>query len=105
MKKISIYLLLVVLGFALYSCASSIPTADKAHEEWAQKRWANINLSEGRSAYAANCSGCHSLHSPFEHTQNEWITLFGEMAGKSHMSARDSISVLAYLETFRYKDV
>jgi nitrate/TMAO reductase-like tetraheme cytochrome c subunit len=100
MKKINFYLILILAGFVLYSCASSIPRSDAVHEQWAQKQWKNIHLSEARDAYTANCSGCHMLHSPAEHTQAEWIKLFDEMAWKAHMSAADSIKVIAYLETY-----
>jgi len=100
MKRISLSLLVAGMGFILYSCASSIPRADDTHEAWAQKYWGEIHLSEARDIYAANCSGCHSLHSPLEHTKDEWSTLFAEMAGRAHMSSRDSISVIAYLETY-----
>src|SRR5437868_12093895 len=100
MNKITLYLLLLMTGFALYSCATSIPHADAAHQAWAQKHWQNVNLSEARNLYADHCSGCHNLHSPAEHTQSEWIKLFDEMAMKAHMSPRDSISVLAYLEAY-----
>jgi hypothetical protein len=71
MKNFAKLLLSLLLGSALYSCASSIPTADSIHEQWAQKRWRDIHLSEARKIYADNCSGCHSLHSPMEHTQKE----------------------------------
>ena len=100
MIKITKYFLLIGFGFALYSCASSIPYADAMHEQWAQKHWTNIRLSEARGIYAANCSGCHALHSPVEHTEMEWQTLFAEMAGKAHMSSTDSVAVFAYLETY-----
>ena len=98
--KFTIYLFFIGIAMSLYSCANSIPTADKAHESWAQKHWGNINLSEGRSAYAENCSGCHSLHSPAEHTKGEWVQLFEEMASKAHMTPADSMKVFAYLETY-----
>jgi hypothetical protein len=100
MKKISLLLFLITLAFTLYSCASSIPRVDAVHEEWAQRRWGEIHLSEARKLYADNCSGCHSLHSPMEHTEKEWEALIGEMAGKAHLNPRDSVSVLAYLESF-----
>jgi hypothetical protein len=100
MKKITTYFFIAGFGFILFSCASSIPRADALHEEWAQKRWPNIHLTEARKIYAANCSGCHSLHSPAEHTQKEWVVLFDEMAWKAHMVSSDSVQVLAYLETF-----
>jgi len=100
MKKFTIYLFITGVAMALYSCASSIPYADAAHIEWAQKHWQNIDLYEARNTYAANCSGCHALHSPGEHTQDEWVKLFDEMAMKAHVTPRDSISVLVYLETY-----
>ena len=100
MRKVTICLFIAGLGFTLYSCASSIPRSDASHEAWAQKRWNNIHLTDARKLYASNCSGCHSLHSPAEHTQDEWAILFAEMAVKAHMNPQDSISVLAYLETF-----
>jgi len=100
MKKISLLLLVSISGIALYSCACSIPRADEAHEAWAQRRWNGTHLSEARKVYANNCSGCHTLHSPMEHTQKEWGLLYAEMEGKAHMNARDSIAVFAYLESF-----
>jgi len=100
MKKISVILLILTLGTALYSCASSIPNVDARHQEWAQKHWKNVHLGEARKLYADNCSGCHSLHAPMEHTLKEWTVLFGEMAGKAHLNVQDSTSVLAYLESF-----
>ena len=100
MKKVSLSLLITGMGFILFSCASSIPRVDGAHEAWAQKHWGNIRLAEARQLYVTNCSGCHAVHSPSEHTQEEWSKLFAEMAGKAHMSAIDSTSVLAYLESY-----
>ena len=91
---------LFILGLTLYSCASSIPRPDASHQAWAEKHWSNIDLNDGREAYVKNCSGCHNLHSPAEHTEKEWDVLFGEMASKSKMNAKDSISVIAYLEAF-----
>jgi len=90
---------MVFFGAALYSCASSIPGADATHEKWAQARW-HVSIAEARSVYVANCSGCHGLHSPAEHTQEEWMKLFDEMAIKAHMSSSDSMKVLAYLQTY-----
>ena len=100
MKKFSLLLFFITLGSALYSCVSSIPRVDALHEEWAQKRWRDIHLSEARKIYTDNCSGCHGLHSPMEHTEKEWSVLFGEMAGKAHLNTRDSVSIFAYLESF-----
>jgi hypothetical protein len=100
MNKITLYLLLLLTGLALYACASSIPQVDAMHQKWAQQHWQNVNLIEARSLYVAHCSGCHSLHSPAEHTQDEWMRLFDEMAVKAHMAPGDSISVLAYLEAY-----
>lgn len=104
MNRISIIILLLILGMTLYSCSSSIPQPDATHSAWAKKHWISIDLAEGRKAYVANCSGCHSLHLPAEHTSDEWNVLFGEMVSKTGMNARDSVSVLAYLETFS-KDI
>jgi nitrate/TMAO reductase-like tetraheme cytochrome c subunit len=100
MRTFTLYLLTLGLGFTLYSCASSIPRSDAVHQAWAEKEWHNIHLDEARDLYAANCSGCHSLHAPGEHTQAEWIKLFDEMAGRAHMTPSDSVSVLAYLVTY-----
>lgn len=100
MKRISISILLLIFGMMLYSCSSSIPKPEAAHSAWAKKHWANIDLAEGRKAYVTNCSGCHSLHSPAEHTSEEWKVLFGEMVSKTGMNAGDSISVIAYLDAF-----
>jgi hypothetical protein len=104
MKKITIYLLLAAMGFLLYSCASSIPRSDAVHQAWAEKHWGNIHLSEARDLYISNCSGCHSLHLPAEHTKDEWSILFAEMAGRAHMTEHDSIAVIAYLETYSKDD-
>ena len=104
MEKFTQYLLIAVLGFALFSCATSIPHSDTAHQVWAEKKWHTVNLDEGRSLYVTNCSGCHSLHSPLEHTQTEWVKLFDEMASKAHMTQQDSVTVLAYLVSFS-KDI
>ncbi|MDP4220413.1 MAG: hypothetical protein Q8916_12385 [Bacteroidota bacterium] len=100
MKKNLKYYLFAALGLALYSCASTIPYSDAAHQAWADKQWHNIRLDQGRQLYATNCSGCHSLHAPAKHTQEEWLKLFDEMAGKAHMAPADSVSVLAYLVTY-----
>lgn len=100
MNKISIIILFFVLGMALYSCSSSIPKSDTAHNNWAKKHWANIDLAEGREAYVTNCSGCHALHIPSEHTGKEWNILFTDMMPRTGMNSKDSISVLAYLEAF-----
>ncbi len=100
MKKISLSFFIAGTGFILYSCASSIPCADDIHQQWAQKHWGEIHLSQARDLYAANCSGCHSLHAPSEHTADEWSRLFAEMSGKAHLSANDSVAVIAYLETY-----
>ena len=99
-KNITLYFFIVGLGCILYSCASSIPHSDASHQLWAEKRWAAVHLDEGRSLYVTNCSGCHSLHSPLEHTEIEWTKLFDEMASKAHMTQQDSTSVLAYLVTY-----
>ncbi len=100
MQKFTFYLLITGIALVLYSCATSIPRSDSAHQAWAEKKWNTVHLDEGRSLYVTNCSGCHSLHSPLEHSQTEWTKLFDEMASKAHMTPSDSVSVLAYLVTF-----
>jgi hypothetical protein len=100
MRKIPKSYFFAGLCFALYSCASSIPHSDAIHQAWAEKKWKHIDLGEGRALYATNCSGCHSLHSPSEYTQIEWLKFFNEMASKAHMASQDSVSVLAYLISY-----
>ncbi len=100
MKKITAPCLIMLLGFIMYSCGSSIPLSDATHEAWAKKRWSNIDLSVSRELYVTNCSGCHRLHSPKEYTMGEWGVIFSEMSVKAHMSEQDSISVIAYLLTY-----
>ncbi|MEI8134534.1 MAG: hypothetical protein WCH46_05565 [bacterium] len=97
--KIYFGFFLIIAG-TLFSCASTIPSADSAHQKWASHRWEGIQLAEAQSLYSEHCSGCHSLPSPMEHTQKEWEVYFGEMAGRSHMNTGDSIAVFAYLESF-----
>lgn len=100
MKTITLYILGIGLVIALYSCGTSIPHPDITHQIWAQKHWENVHLDHGREVYVRDCSGCHKLYSPLEHTQNEWVKLFGEMESKTHMSSTDSVEVIAYLQAF-----
>ncbi len=97
--RVGAYPLLVGLAFAVFGCASAIPHLSSADKTAARSEWANVDLDHGRSVYIRNCGACHRLYSPTEHSSEQWKQLFGEMAGRAHLSQDDSTAVVAYLST------
>ncbi|HYM20259.1 MAG TPA: hypothetical protein VEW28_04550 [Candidatus Kapabacteria bacterium] len=91
------YPLLLGLAFGLLACSGAIPHISDS--QVAPAEWRGIDLEHGRTVYIANCGACHGLHSPAEHTPNDWKKLFAEMAYKVHLSEQDSTAVIAYLYT------
>lgn len=58
------------------------------------------SLNEGRSLYAAHCSGCHTLHLPETRTAPEWNDMMDEMVDEAHLTVDERKLVEQYLLTF-----
>ncbi|MBS1904596.1 MAG: hypothetical protein JSS75_12885 [Bacteroidetes bacterium] len=96
-RRVGAYPLLAGLAFAIFGCASAIPHLSSSEKASVPAEWANVDLEHGRAVYIKNCGACHTLHSPAEHSPDDWKKLFGEMASKTTMSQSDSTAVVAYL--------
>ena len=95
--RVGAYPLLIGLAFVQLCCSGAIPHISASQDQLVAEGWHNVDLDHGRTTYINTCGSCHKLHSPSEHTPEEWNKLFGEMASKVHLSSSDSTSIVAYL--------
>lgn len=82
-------------------CAG-LPNATQDDVAFAQAQFPGAThdtLEQGRSVYAARCSGCHPLHLPSEKSPGEWVKLLPEMEDNARMKQQERDLVQAYLVT------
>ena len=91
-------ILLAFVTLGILSCTGSIPRPTAQHHSWIQKRLGmDKDLERGYTLYVANCSGCHSLHSPSAYSDSAWAVVFPEMRQKSNLNDAEADLVLAYI--------
>ncbi len=98
MKRI--YWLLFPLG--VWACSQRVlPVVTQVEAVYLQtcdKAFPDSNrIAKGRELYLKKCGKCHYLYLPSEYPVSEWYEQVGEMATRSHLSAKDSAFILMYL--------
>lgn len=55
-------------------------------------------LAKAKQEYEANCSMCHSLHSPKEFSANQWPSMFKAMLPRTPVTKEQSYAIIEYLQ-------
>lgn len=82
------------------SCAPALPPVRAADLDAARERWPDTtraDLDEGRSLYAAKCSGCHPLVLPDEQPRDQWPSWVDRMAARAGLAPAEQRSLTRYL--------
>jgi hypothetical protein len=82
-------------------CAG-LPHPTQADLVRGQARYPGItqaSLEEGRSAFVADCSGCHALPLPKDHAPAEWPAVVEEMSERGDLSQKDRMLIEQFLVT------
>ncbi len=98
----NIKLLLPLLLLALAACAAHLPRPTPMQAELASQRWPGSSLEslkQGRSLYAAKCSGCHVPHRPSQYPAEKWSKIVDEKADRANLSGEEQELILQYLLT------
>ncbi|MDA0986996.1 MAG: hypothetical protein O3A55_05280 [Bacteroidetes bacterium] len=102
-NKFLIFSLILSLSVLLISCTTSaISYINQNHVEYATNRWTNTatnELSEGRTLYIQNCSGCHSLPKITDFNESKWIELIDEMSKEMKLADNDVNKIQKYVLT------
>lgn len=95
MRRLSLLILLAA------GCAG-LPHPTEADLLRAQVRYpkaTQASLEAGRSAFMADCSGCHALPLPTDHVSAEWPEVVTVMAERGHLSEADRTLIEQFLVT------
>jgi len=101
MKKFTIVFIALLAG-----CSSSLPMISDIDVTRAQTQWNGVTLEQLRSdreLYIVKCSGCHSLYTPSQYSNNEWSSILPTMNTKSKLSTIESERIKRYLSLFSAK--
>lgn len=75
MKKIKLFILIVILGLS-WSCTKiSTSTLYDPVSSDATANATLVELQQGRTLYLNNCGRCHDLYSPDDFSASRWIRL------------------------------
>lgn len=55
------------------------------------------SLQKGFKLYKENCSGCHKLYLPDEHTVDNWNSILPEMYSRTSLTSEEQILVKYYI--------
>ncbi|MEQ1554161.1 MAG: cytochrome c [Ferruginibacter sp.] len=124
------FTVIIVLMFALFSCAKKITTSAKStttinNTETKVTATTTATIPEpekklpildqvtvtkptelvlaGENIYVARCGKCHSLHNRDEFIASKWVKIVEWMAPKAKLDASEKESVLAYLSYYAKK--
>jgi cbb3-type cytochrome oxidase cytochrome c subunit len=94
--------LLFLLVFILAGCVAALPVITEKQYDKISNRWPGTTLpavNKGRQLYIDKCAGCHSLHSPYKLTDDEWKKAINEMGLKANLTDAEKELILKYLLT------
>lgn len=109
MKKITLFLLLVII---LFSCAPKIVPPpikeidDKVKTEAVVEEIKDVPVAieevpnafaEGKSLFENNCSNCHKLYNPKDFTAEQWLPIMNRMQKQANLSDADHDKIYTYL--------
>jgi hypothetical protein len=95
MRRLSLLILLAAGCAGLPHPTAGDLLRAKAHYPTATQ----ASLEEGRSAFVADCSGCHALPLPQDHLAAEWPEVVTVMAERAHLSDADRELIEQFLVT------
>lgn len=89
-------------------CGTSgvLPATDTLQVAMASQRWHGTtarDLEQGRNAYRERCSGCHSLYSPAQYTEQQWDTLLPVMQHKARTGDTERAQIEKYVRVHAKK--
>ena len=79
--------------------------ADLLRAQTRYPRATQESLEAGRSAFVADCSGCHALPLPKDHASAEWPEVVTVMAERGHLSDADRTLIEQFLVTLADRPV
>ena len=90
----------LVLGLALASCDTRIPTVTPefvAHAQRQDPSLSTAGLEHARSLYVNRCGSCHALTDPQTYDEPQWRHWMQRMAPKARLDAEQSQAVLGFI--------
>ena len=105
------FIILLIIGVALYSCAQKMTPATQTvtvtetktpveiHTEAAQKT-ESPQIAEGKNIYTTKCTRCHSPKPVERWTVKQWVPILDNMAQKARLDANEKANVAAYVNFY-----